>query len=554
MIIFWWCQVVVTLNLFITYNVDADDYDIPNIIFIPVGLNGDTNVVTFRLAIEDYGYREVMLSNFCRLHALSYESYLVLMRHLDHQCSSYELWNRRNDTEDHHYDHGVISFPVYVADYQNHSRTIHFTLNVSDTFAHESSQPLSSSPPLSSIAAASTAYFIVDETVKAFCVRYYFNDLQCDHIYKEAIAKYVSSRTQGAVAVTDDGPTVGVVSIDYKADGNDEYEDASDESSSKSNNTDMANKQAIRPIYSNYFLPFPSSMLRYNHAVKAEVQRLFQPSIVDPLLLQAEEDVYSSIIADTRRKGNSRLLWYDRDRDDDDDDDASMRVVSKPTAVLCFLHSATMESGSYRILLDMLELITLSGLMDALDALYVLNYGHEVTADITSKYPSVTWFHLLNETSYFETPSIRIMHRVAQSLQHRGWEVNILYVHTKGASYRLVYDHIEDWRHLMTYFLIERYRDCLDFLSTLRYDAVGVNYSPVPTRHFSGNFWWTTTSYMSTLSELKYEESGKFEPEMWFLQHRKNEVDVRIYVMHSSGKTLEYLSICCDNLILVTSY
>jgi len=40
--------------------------------------------------------------------------------------------------------------------------------------------------------------------------------------------------------------------------------------------------------------------------------------------------------------------------------------------------------------------------MDALDALYVLNYGHEVTADITSKYPLVTWFHLLNETSYFE--------------------------------------------------------------------------------------------------------------------------------------------------------
>ena len=310
----------------------------------------------------------------------------------------------------------------------------------------------------------------------------------------------------------------------------------------------------MRPIYSNYFLPFPSSMLRYNDAVKAEVQRLFQPSIVDPLLLQAEEDVYSSIITETRRKGNSRLLWYDREDDgddDDDDDDASMRGVNKPTAVLCFLHSATMESGSYRILLDMLELLTLSGLMDALDALYVLNYGYEVTADITSKYPLVTWFHLLNETTYFEIPSIRIMHRVAQSLQHRGWEANILYVHTKGASYRLVYDHIEDWRHLMTYFLIERYRDCLDFLSTLSYDAVGVNYSSMPTRHFSGNFWWTTSSYMSTLSELKYEESGKFEPEMWLFKRRKSEVVVRIYVMHSSGKMLEYVSIFCDNLIVV---
>ena len=249
-------------------------------------------------------------------------------------------------------------------------------------------------------------------------------------------------------------------------------------------------------------------------------------------------------------RGNTRPLWYDQDYGDDgvvDDDDGdgvddvSVKGVNKTTAVLCFLHSATMESGSYRILLDMLELFNLSGLMDALDALYVLNYGHEVTADITSKYPSVTWFHLLNETTYYETPSIRIMHRVAQSWQHRGWEANILYVHTKGVSYRVVYDHIEEWRHLMTYFLIERYQDCLDLLATLRYDAVGVNYSPIPTRHFSGNFWWTTGSYMSTLPELKYEESGKFEPEMWLLQLKKIAVEVRINVRHSSGKMLEYL-------------
>jgi hypothetical protein len=75
-IIFWCCQVVVTFNSFVTNNADVDatrsdveslsngdidDNDIPNIIFIPVGLNGDTNVVTFRLAIEDYGYSEMML-------------------------------------------------------------------------------------------------------------------------------------------------------------------------------------------------------------------------------------------------------------------------------------------------------------------------------------------------------------------------------------------------------------------------------------------------------------------------------------------------------------
>ena len=109
---------------------DDDDDDAPNFISIPVGLNGDTTIVTFRLAIEDYGYREVILSNFCSLHDLSYESYRLLMKHLDHQCSNHELWKRRNDADDNHYNLDVISFPVYVADYENHSmRIIHWVIS-----------------------------------------------------------------------------------------------------------------------------------------------------------------------------------------------------------------------------------------------------------------------------------------------------------------------------------------------------------------------------------------------------------------------------------------
>jgi hypothetical protein len=170
-LIFWCCQIAVTINPFVTAthsdveslsdgDIDHDDDDdSPNVISIPVGLNGDTKVVIFRLAIEDNGYRELMLSNFCKLHDLSYESYLVLMRQLDHQCSSYELWNRRNDTQDVHYDRGIKSFPVNVTDYQNHNRTIHFTLNVSDALHHESSQSPSPSPPLSLSSTAASAFF-----------------------------------------------------------------------------------------------------------------------------------------------------------------------------------------------------------------------------------------------------------------------------------------------------------------------------------------------------------------------------------------------------------
>ena len=181
----FWCYLylVITTNLFVSYNVDVDvdatvesfskghidhhddddDDDAPNFISIPVKLYGDTsNIATFLLAIEDYGYREVILSNFCSLHDLSYESYRLLMRHLDHQCNL--LWNRRNDkyskvddAVDDHYTRDVISFPVYVADYENHSRTIHFVLNVSDTADHELSAASSSAATSTAPSASSSS-------------------------------------------------------------------------------------------------------------------------------------------------------------------------------------------------------------------------------------------------------------------------------------------------------------------------------------------------------------------------------------------------------------
>jgi hypothetical protein len=56
----------------------------------------------------------------------------------------------------------------------------------------------------------------------------------------------------------------------------------------------------------------------------------------------------------------------------------------------------------------------------------------------------------------------------------------------------------------MEYFLIEKHKVCLEQLKA--YDTCGVDIRKkiVPCKaHYSGNFWWSTNSFISSLDECK---------------------------------------------------
>lgn len=76
-----------------------------------------------------------------------------------------------------------------------------------------------------------------------------------------------------------------------------------------------------------------------------------------------------------------------------------------------------------------------------------------------------------------------------------------LYMHSKGITHinTPLYNNILDWRKLMEYFLIEKYEECISKLND--YHAVGCNLSYMPTIHFSGNFWWSKSSYIMNLPD-----------------------------------------------------
>lgn len=74
----------------------------------------------------------------------------------------------------------------------------------------------------------------------------------------------------------------------------------------------------------------------------------------------------------------------------------------------------------------------------------------------------------------------------------------LLYIHTKGVTKPDV-EAVQYWRQFMEYFLIAKHTNCIADLDN--YDAVGIMWREHPSKHFSGNFWWTTAKYFLKLPD-----------------------------------------------------
>lgn len=114
----------------------------------------------------------------------------------------------------------------------------------------------------------------------------------------------------------------------------------------------------------------------------------------------------------------------------------------------------------------------------------------------------------------------------------------ILYIHTKGVTtgknrrekYTIKANH---WRNLMEYFVIEQWNQCIDILNK-GYDACGILWRKEPffnelLGHFSGNFWWANSTYLSDLPEIK-DNSHRGNHEFWIGRN-----DPNVYCFYESG-------------------
>ena len=177
---------------------------------------------------------------------------------------------------------------------------------------------------------------------------------------------------------------------------------------------------------------------------------------------------------------------------------------------ICFIHSCTIDNN-VSILKYLLNNLISSKLINKLDLIVINNVGDNISIlDLGVLNEYVEKIHLINYSSnplFFEIPTINLIHSFSQFNPN----VKLLYLHTKGSSYKDLNLVISDWINLMIYFNIEKHELCLKELND--FDCVGCNYLLHPEEHFSGNFWWSKTDYICKLDRI--EQLIKHKTEFW---------------------------------------
>lgn len=93
----------------------------------------------------------------------------------------------------------------------------------------------------------------------------------------------------------------------------------------------------------------------------------------------------------------------------------------------------------------------------------------------------------------------------------------LYYFHTKGISRNSDENPIfSNRRKILNFYTISKYK--INLLLLKQYDAVGCSLSLYPLKHFSGNFWWSTSNH---LNKLKKVNNGYLSPEMYICSEKE---------------------------------
>jgi hypothetical protein len=90
----------------------------------------------------------------------------------------------------------------------------------------------------------------------------------------------------------------------------------------------------------------------------------------------------------------------------------------------------------------------------------------------------------------------------------------LYYFHTKGLKNKEdpLMNIFSSRRKILNYYTLQKYKVNIELLKT--YDAIGCSLSLYPKKHFSGNFWWSKSSYLNLLQNIK---DKYLSPEMYIL-------------------------------------
>jgi hypothetical protein len=125
----------------------------------------------------------------------------------------------------------------------------------------------------------------------------------------------------------------------------------------------------------------------------------------------------------------------------------------------------------------------------------------------------------------------------------------LYYFHTKGIkpSNDPLINIFASRRKILNFYTLEKFLINIKLLET--YDAVGCSLHLYPKKHFSGNFWWSKSSYLNSLSDIndKY-----LSPEMYVLSNNEcnyislkndtNNILFENYIFNSDDEILQNIT------------
>lgn len=152
---------------------------------------------------------------------------------------------------------------------------------------------------------------------------------------------------------------------------------------------------------------------------------------------------------------------------------------------------------------EQINKIIKSDLINNAEFYFVTNYNPENynwLKDELKNFKNVNFLYLNARPDDFEIPTLEKLKQVCDETEE---EFYVSYIHTKGVTFynKPNNQFVTEWRHLLEYFTIEKWKDCVTALTYT--ETSGINYTTHPWLHYSGNFWWARSSYIKKLPPIK---------------------------------------------------
>lgn len=143
-----------------------------------------------------------------------------------------------------------------------------------------------------------------------------------------------------------------------------------------------------------------------------------------------------------------------------------------------------------------------SGIIEHSELFFYCNYdiaNYDWLKDRLNDYKNISYIDNHIEPRDWEIPTLKSLKDYCDNASE---ETYVLYIHHKGVT-RIGNQAVNDWRDLMMYFNVTKWRECVEQLDN-GHDTAGVlwrgNYHHL---HYSGNFWWARSSYIKKLPEVR---------------------------------------------------